>query len=53
MITVQGGLSAPRGVHDDAVDSLAMAVKLWRNKKAFTGDAIPIVLPKSPGWVIT
>lgn len=51
-----GGLvryAAPRGVHDDCVDAIAMAVKLWRNKKAFTGDAIPITLPKSPGWVIT
>ena len=45
--------AAPRGVHDDCVDALAMAVKLWKRKTAYSGDAAPIILPKSPGWIIT
>jgi hypothetical protein len=56
---VQGSVSdnrvlyaAPRGVHDDCVDALAMAVALWGRRNQYAGNAVPILLDKTSQWRI-
>lgn len=44
--------AAPKGVHDDCVDALAMAVALWTRRNRYTGDAVPILLTKQSQWRI-
>ena len=44
--------AAPKGVHDDCVDALAMAVKLWRSQAIYGGDAVPVLMNKTSGWTI-
>lgn len=46
--------SAPKGIHDDCVDALAMAVYLWRKNAAISyhGGATPVLINKTSGWVI-
>lgn len=44
--------SAPLGYNDDCVDSLALAVKLWRSRNRFAGDATPILMNRASPWKI-
>jgi hypothetical protein len=44
--------AAPKGVHDDCVDALAMATALWTRRQRYSGDAVPILLGKQSQWRI-
>ncbi len=46
--------TSPKGVHDDCVDSLAMAVKALLGKKMdYIGDAIPLLFSQTSSWAIS
>ncbi len=46
--------AAPNGMHDDCVDALAMAVKLWVKRNKFSGvGLVPRMLEKQSSWSIT
>lgn len=45
--------AAPSGFHDDCVDALAMAVKLWVKRDRYgLGGAMPISFEKTSAWTI-
>lgn len=44
--------SAPKGVHDDCVDSLAMAYKMLREQQFTTLDVAPIEITRTSPWAI-
>jgi hypothetical protein len=45
--------SAPRGVHDDTVDALAMAYKMLKEQQYHSIDVAPIQLLRQSPWAIT
>lgn len=46
--------TSPKGVHDDCVDALAMAVKrkMTLDTRSYITDAIPLSFEQASGWVI-
>ena len=43
---------APKGMHDDCVDSLALASRLWKRQQTQGGDAAPISVVQVSSWRI-
>jgi phage FluMu gp28-like protein len=41
---------APKGMHDDCVDSLALSARLWKRQQIQGGDAAPINIVQASGW---
>lgn len=44
--------AAPKGFHDDCVDALAMAVKLWRRAEGRTANYSPVLIEQVSHWKI-
>lgn len=43
---------APQGMHDDCVDSLALAAKMWKRQQIYGADATPINIMQHSGWAL-